>query len=116
MTSEEMIKLLSHYRTCILNDAEFFEVLTHALDLLEADGEERLIKLPCKPGTTVYRIVDMKNHSAFNDFIAESKTMEFGVPYETIMGTIAMIKMDDFGKTAFLTREEAEEKLKGEKK
>ncbi len=68
------------------------------------DLEEQglLIKLPCKVGTDIFRIVNKRigrgNNRKFNLTIQRGKA-QWG-------------DYDKFGKTAFLTREEAEKALK----
>ena len=69
------------------------------------DAEEQglLVRLPCKVGSTVYRIITRRLYCVGEKDIVD---VEF---------TLDML--DDFGKTVFLTREEAEAaliRLKGE--
>lgn len=61
----------------------------------DLDEQGRLIKLPCKVGDTVY-------------FIKNSETI---VKRKADMIFIGVF-WEEFGKTVFLTKEEAEEKLK----
>ena len=67
-------------------------------DLAEADKDGRVVVLPCKVGDTVYRL----------QYIEES-------PGRFIVGVVpikfALIWLEEFGKTVFLTREEAEKAL-----
>lgn len=72
------------------------EKLAHYEDLEE---QGRLIELPCKVGDTVYFI----HHTRTKPVIAETKSDEF---------MLALCVMENrFGKTAFLTKAEAEAKL-----
>ena len=66
---------------------------------LEEQG--RLITLPCKVGTRIYRIVP--------DF---SVCWPDPVKYKVIWDTFKLSDFYEFGKKVFLTREEAEEALK----
>ena len=70
------------------------------LALVKADAEGRLVVLPCKLGTKVYKISSRLNGNH------EIVKTWFSLTY---------IKPDDFGKTVFLTREEAEAALMGGK-
>ena len=85
------------------------------VELLRADKENRVILLPCKVGDTVWAILDGKKHGCkcAVDFV---NIGSFGT-------TIVLGKRDGlreqygvataaFGKTVFLTREEAEEALR----
>lgn len=76
-------------------------------ELLTADKDGRLVALPCKVGDTVYRIVrDADPHitrdEVRNIYFADDMTL----CVELVGGRI--ILSEKFGKTVFLTREEAE--------
>ena len=65
---------------------------------LEEQG--RLIKLPCKVGDTVYKIINQRDN--YDDTV-----------YQIVSATIFELSMiDKIGKTVFLTKAEAEQKLK----
>lgn len=69
-------------------------------ELAEADKDGRLVVLPCKVGDTVYRI--------FNP-----PSREPVISAHTLMSVDYIVRwIDKFGKTVFLTREEAEKALK----
>ena len=83
-------------------------------ELLKADKDGRLVVLPCKVGDTVYRIVrDADPHiardEARNMYFADDMTL----CVELVGGRI--ILSEKFGKTVFLTREEAEKALEAMK-
>ena len=82
-------------------------------DYILADG---WIRPPCKVGDRLYQIVEMNHtaHKHHNVFISDFPiTVEpYQIVYRNIMGGYSCIPFDDFGKTVFLTKEEAEEKLK----
>ena len=71
--------------------------------LAEADKDGRLVVLPCKVGDTVYRI--------FNPLSCEPV-----ISAHTLMSVDYIVRwIDKFGKTVFLTREEAEKALEAMK-
>lgn len=79
-------------------------------ELAEADKDGRMVLLPCKVDDTVYRIVrDADPHitrdEVRNMYFADDMTL----CVELISGRI--ILPEKFGKTVFLTREEAEKAL-----
>lgn len=83
-------------------------------ELLKADKDGRLVVLPCKVGDTVYRIVrDTDPHitrdEVRNMYFADDMTL----CVELVGGRI--ILPEKFGKTVFLTREEAEKVLEAMK-
>ena len=73
------------------------------------DAEEQglLLRLPCKVGSTVYYIDDYEIYSDKVDSINIRKENEEYIFCIAFMD----YRADDFGKTVFLTREEAEAKL-----
>lgn len=88
-------------RYIVLRDAEQ-EGVKRLRELAEADKDERVVVLPCKVGDTVYRL----------QYIEQT-------PGRFIVG-VAKIKfpllwLKEFGKTVFLTREEAESALEAMK-
>ena len=99
-------------------DCKHLKAMVEKLAAYE-DAEEQglLMKLPCKVGDTVY--VKMASHCDIQ--YAEAEVRDFA--HFTSCGFCAVvtskhfdkqnIPFADFGKTAFLTQDEAEEKLKG---
>lgn len=85
------------------------------VDYLLADG---WIRLPCKVGDTLYVISQMKDKRIL-PFINEYEVTSISIKKKSIViyhemdGYIKIFKQNDFGKTIFLTREEAERALKG---
>ena len=72
-------------------------------ELAEADKDGRVVVLPCKVGDTVYRI--------FNP-----PSREPVISAHTLMSVDYIVQwIDKFGKTVFLTREEAEKALEAMK-
>lgn len=72
--------------------------IARLLELAVADKDGRCVVLPCKVGDTVYRL----------QYIEQT-------PRRIIVGVVpikfALIWLEEFGKTVFLTREEAEKAL-----
>lgn len=83
----------------------------HLCELAQAEKEGRLVVLPFSVAKHIYRIVDMKSHSAYNDFVTCERVLPFGIPIESILGGARIIPIEQFGKTVFLTREAAEAAL-----
>lgn len=76
-------------------------------ELVEAGAEGRLVVLPCKAGDTVYLIVTKR---------ARNYTPEFRFVKKSRLTFLNMERiLQDFGKEAFLTREEAEKALEAMK-
>ena len=86
-------------------------------ELAEADKAGRVVVLPCKVGQRVFALMDMDKH------ISECEVKRIGIGNE--IGFIGLepigargreygVALNGFGKTVFLTREEAEKAMKGE--
>jgi len=78
------------------------------------------VELPCKVGDVVYKI---RNSKIFNEKIVEMRVIavtflvsscckHLSITAENSRGANLLFELDDFGKTVFLTKEEAEKKLK----
>lgn len=76
-------------------------------ELLKADKDGRLMVLPCKVGDTVYLIVTKRVRNYTPEFRFVKKSRLTFLNMERIL--------QDFGKEAFLTREEAEKALEATK-
>ena len=93
---------------------EQLALLNRIRDLAEADRDGRLVVPPCKVGDTVYRIVrDADPHIARDEvrnmYFADDMTL----CVELVGGRI--ILSEKFGKTVFITREEAKRALEAMK-
>lgn len=87
-------------------DFKCFEAIVKKLaEYEDLEEQGRLIKLPCKVGDTVYRFW-------YVDYIPYKVQP---VKIRTLSNLIAMMEGDEFGKTIFLTKEEAEKALEMEK-
>ncbi len=119
---ESMIELLEeHSGVDIPDDTVKALLLTNkAVDFYkeceDLDVQDRLVKLPCKVGDTVYKpnpvtlkeIVEIKIDSMFiteTNFNISGRTTKMKYSF--------CCTPKDFGKTVFLTKSEAEAKLKG---
>ena len=80
-------------------------------DYEDAEEQGLLLRLPCKVGTEVYNIT-------WWDDVQEKVVVKGKTYYRTVRkhkvtkSTFRYFDIDEFGKTIFLTREEAEAKLK----
>ena len=121
---------------CTYVDDDFRKCLersVHLSELAHAEERGRLVVLPCKVGDTVwtlnhhYRPVDGKVQSIHQNYVGDRAgrwvltsffpeyygQAESGLDPDFIPAT-RYFGIEDFGKTVFLTREEAEAALKGE--
>ena len=89
-------------RYIVMRDAEQ-EGVARLRELAEADKDGRLIVLPCKVGDTVYLIVTKRAKIYMPEFSFVKKSRLTFLNMERVL--------QDFGKTVFLTREEAEKAL-----
>ena len=103
------------FQHCRTEDWENCKTIDDVIDkLAEYEGLEeqgRLVKLPCKIGTEVYDITWWDN--------VQEKVVVKGKAYYRTVHKHKITKLpftysdiDDFGKTVFLTKSEAEQKLK----
>lgn len=112
---------------CVLPQyAAALEKAMEALELAQADKEGRVVVLPCKVGDTVYRLRRLCNCDSAEPCddckkkqleIVEEKVAEFSFlrgAIRVVTRSELYIHLNKFGKTVFLTREEAEAALKGE--
>lgn len=84
-----------------------------------------LVEMPCKVGQTIYyhfqfsnkKILPFTRRAKVKKIYCSNSKMKFIVDVELIdakeKGIMNSFDFDDFGKTIFLTREEAERALKG---
>ena len=119
-TQRDIDKLLELSNENQFGRNEAYYKLQHYEDLEE---QGRLIELPCKVGDTVYYINTHNRLSLFKNTVYEAKVARF---VTTRYGTSIVIQIrneygctelyseDNYNKTVFLTKEEAEAALKGE--
>lgn len=101
-----------------LADLESLCSYTRLRELAEADKDGRVVVLPCKVGQRVFALMDMDKH------ISECEIKQIGmgnkigfIDLEPIgaRGRKYGVSLNGFGKTVFLTREEAEKALEARK-
>ena len=114
---QEIREDCSLYKVCL--ERQIFEKLQRYEDLEEGG---KLIELPCKIGDTVYYINTKTRLSLFKSTVYEGEVVRF---VTTRYGTSIVIQIrneygctelyseDNYNKTVFLTKEEAEAALKG---
>lgn len=92
--------MLASAGTCVAEIKAFDGIAIDRLcDLAEADRDGRVVVLPCKVGDTVYRIFNPPGRKPV-------------ISAHTLMSVDYIVRwLDKFGKTVFLTREEAEKAL-----
>lgn len=89
-----------------VKDHDYISAAHKLAEYEDLEEQGKLLKLPCAVGDTVYTIYSDEDSS----FIEESKVEEVSTHRVWIDSTY--FDYDDFGKTVFLTREEAEAALK----
>lgn len=99
--------------------------LNRAIELWELEQKGRLLVLPCKVGDWVYALWSVPTAARYVIYCAEVKEICYSVRNCRLTTTYRLEPIEyrgrrkeyfaeDFGKTVFLNREEAEEALKGE--
>jgi hypothetical protein len=101
-----------HYSNC----EEGYCAMEKLADYEDLDEHGRLIKLPCKVGDTVYAIGFNNNkpiiyESVVLSILITEKEIAFNVKVDEF-GINSKLKQSMFDKTVFLTKSEAEAKLK----
>ena len=103
----ELARADAEGRYIVMRDAEQ-EGVARLRELARADKDGRVVVLPCKVGDPVYLIVTKR---------ARNYTPEFRFVKKSRLTFLNMERiLQDFGKEAFLTREEAEKALEAMKK
>ena len=102
----------SYYSNC----EEGYCAMEKLADYEDLDEQGRLIKLPCKVGDTVYAIGFNNNkpiiyESVVLSILITEKEIAFNVKVDEF-GINSKLKQSMFDKTVFLTKSEAEAKLK----
>ena len=117
MTTEEIKDLLTE-NTMINLAAQALGVETSRLrELAEADKDGRVVVLPCKVGDTVWivgtvrKLYSAKVRTFFCGHTSAVRGDDDGGHIHMIRTTECDIPMQEFGKTVFLSREEAEKAL-----
>ena len=102
-----------------LADLESFCSYDRIRELAEADKDGRVVVLPCKVGDTVWivgtvrKLYSAKVRTFFCGHPSAVRGDDDGGHIHMIRTTECDIPMQEFGKTVFLSREEAEKALRG---
>lgn len=97
----------------ILEAVKSIGTLDRLKEICEAEKDGRLVVLPCKVGTRVWVIG--QNCDLCRDMYAEEPCLFGSCEYKEVFESVFGYGMiDNFGKTVFLTRAEAEAALKEE--
>ena len=100
---------------CIWHPSGIAEGISHERlrEITDAERDGRCFVLPCKVGTRVWVIG--QNCDLCRDMYAEEPCLFGSCEYKEVFESVFGYGMiDNFGKTVFLTREEAEEALENE--
>ena len=92
--------------------------ISRLVELAEADKDGRVVVLPCKVGQRVFALMDMDKHISECEVKRISMGNKIGfIGFEPIgaRGREYGVVLNGFGKTVFLTREEAEKALEARK-
>ena len=91
--------------------ADIGDILGKLADYEDLEEQGLLLRLPCPIGTTVY-------NTTWWDYVEEKVKVDGKTFYRTVhkhkvsKSTFSLLDVKDFGKTVFLTKAEAEQKLK----
>ena len=88
------------------SDVTIGEALNRLAEYEDLEEQGKLIKLPCTPGQSVWKI---KNGKISKCVVSTIKIDESGTWF---CNAVYICDISDFGETVFLTREEAEATLK----
>ena len=103
----------------ILKSDPYYEVLSKLNEYQDMEEQGRLVKLPCKVGDTVYVLVEMDDNEKYtrvkNDVVKSFYISPDNIPMIEFTYIWHDTYINDFGKSVFLTREQAEQALKQEK-
>lgn len=88
-------------------------------ELAEADKEGRLVELPCRVGDRLYEVTGRKTISVYKVRAIRVELFGLFIEWDIVEGfvwqSLSGINAGEIGKTAFLTREEAEKALEAMK-
>lgn len=108
-----IIPYSTHCIGCITKDCDcgiVEDMVKKLADYENLEEQDRLVKLPCKVGDTLYRLVPNLYREYVEIKIAQFVINKNGIYFITNKGVSWSI--DKIGKTVFLTKSEAEAKLK----
>lgn len=122
LTPEEVEAMIcaSHGDTTVPNLVTVFDMpLARVRTLVESDQNGKCVLLPCKVGDTVYDIVLGKVREKkiiAISFLMSASTRHLELQAQNSRGAVTPISPSDFGKTVFITREEASAAIGGGQK
>lgn len=103
-------------RACEPDCEEIDAVYRRLKDYEDLEEQGRLIKLPCKVGDTVWKVEERLEHTYIERLVIDRIEVNDNYIYyfanEKITGESVILDNCDFSKTVFLTKSEAEAKLK----
>ena len=111
LTPQEVISMQGEWRAMMAALNSIGGGYTRLRELAEADKDGRLVVLPCKVGQRVFALLDTDKH------ISECEVKQIGMGNKIgFIGLVPIgargreygVSLNGFGKTVFLTREEAE--------
>lgn len=91
---------------CRTADCSYKQIYDRLAEYEDLEEQGRLVELPCKIGTTVYRICKKK-------YDVDGYGMQWYKDWGVVTHSFSIGNMNELGKTIFLTREEAEKALRG---
>ena len=102
--------------TAVIDGAKEREALSRLAELEDKIEQRTMIELPCKVGDTVYWLfatnIQQEIYECYvTEFIYNNKGLDICLSKKCLNG-YAYFTLKDIGKTVFLTREEAEKRLK----
>lgn len=84
-----------------------------AMEILTKYEQGMLVELPCKVGDEIWEIIPSPNGNYISkEIIGDYWINEDGIVARTGLYSTDRIEIEEFGKTVFLTKAEAEQKLK----
>ena len=111
MNGEWCNKYCEQQRVQTCNECGIYQAIQKLAEYEDLEEQGLLLRLPCPIGTIVY-------NTTWWDDITEKVDVDGKTFYRTVhkhkvsKSTFSLINIYDFGKTVFLTRAEAEQKLK----
>ena len=111
MNGEYCNRYCEQQRVETCNECVIYQAIQKLAEYEDLEEQGLLLRLPCPIGTTVY-------NTTWWDDVTEKVDVDGKTFYRTVhkhkvsKSTFSLIHIYDFGKTVFLTKSEAEQKLK----
>ena len=115
LTSQEVISMHGEWRAMMSVLNSIGGGYTRLRELAKADKEGRVVVLPCKVGDVVYGFYGEKTILPMVAKWIETDTDGWCIAAQYVPMAPRFYRFSDFGKTVFLTREEAEKALEAMK-